>query len=392
MPNHDDNDDPHINGADQTVLGRITSRARIAIAKRQSELAYRNFQVVDGPQAEYHTASLYSETRLVPLDKIVPDPDFENFRQRIDPVKLADLQTSVELEGLRTPVTLIEASSPGGLRPSFFHVRAGFRRVKAVRNLGWQKIPAIVLPADMPRSEEYWVNILENTNRDKLGTYELACAARKMRDEFRVSGHDFARKTGHSPDYVYKLLACLDRLPPEVVHSWQRGDRVPFSIYFDLSCMSPVEAIRNLRLWMGQRRIERVSDAGAERQAAESLRRLQVRRKSSEKLWTVRGVERTQRLLMAVKVSGLKEETKEICVKVIEYCLGCRRRIDGIVDDHRRVPTQDFVPPANEDLDLETLDPKNIETEVAGGLEPPANRELDEMRDKIEREHKEDPK
>ena len=368
MPQDDNNDRP-------SAIKRIVARGRLALAKKQSELAFERYQESFGPQAEHHTKNLYAETRLIPLDRIVGDPEFKNFRQRIDPVKLADLQTSIELEGLRVPVTVIEATPPGDLRPAFFHVRAGFRRTAAVRNLGWKEIPAIVLPSDMPRSEEYWVNIIENTNRDKLNTYELACAAKKMRDEFRVSGRDFAKKTGHSPDYVYKLLTCLDRLPPEVVQSWRNGDQVPFEIYFQLSCMGPLEAVKNLRLWMGQRRIERVSDANAARQAAESLQRLQTRRRSAEKLWTVRGMERTQRLLMAIKVSKLEEKTKDVCVKVVEYCLGCRQRVDGVVDDRRRAPTQDLSPPTDADL----------EVEMAAGLRPLVDG-LKEARKKIERE------
>ena len=360
-----------------SVIGRIIARSRLALAKRESEEAYERFQRAAGPQAEHTTKNLYAESRMIPVDRIIDDPEFKNFRQRIDPVKLADLQTSIELDGLRIPITVIEAQAPG-----YFHTRAGFRRTAAVRNLGWTEIPAIVLPADMPRSEEYWVNILENCNRDKLSTYEIACAARKMRDEFHVTGHVFAKKTGHSPDYVYKLLSCLDRLPPEVIQSWKNGDQVPFSIYFDLSCMTPIEAIRNLRLWMGQRRIERVSAANAEKQAAESLRRLQTRRRSAEKLWTVRGVERTQRLLMAVKVSKLPEPTKEICVKIVEYCLGSRRRVDGVVDDHRRIPTMDLSAPTNDDL----------EVEMVSKVAPLENRELDKMRDKLEREHDDDNK
>jgi ParB/RepB/Spo0J family partition protein len=353
-----------------SIFGRLAARGRLALAKKQAAATFEHFQEESGPQGEYQTTNLYSEMALVPLDKIVEDPRFQNFRQRVDPVKLADLQTSIELDGLRNPVTLIEAAAPG-----FFHVRAGFRRTRAVRNLNWEKIPAIVLPADMPRSEEYWVNILENTNRDKLSTYEIACAAKKMRDEFRVSIRDFARKTGHSADHVSQLLACLDRLPHEVLQSWKNGDQVPFSIYFNLSCMTPVEAVKNLRLWMGQRRI-----VSAEKQAVGSLRRLQSQQKRPDKLWTVRGVERAQRLLMAVKVSKLKEETKELCVKVIEYCMGSRQRVDGVVDDRKRAPAQDFAPPVDDDT---------LELEVATGFRPPEDHELEKMSDELESENDE---
>ena len=147
-----------------------------------------------------------------------------------------------------------------------------------------------MLSADTPQSEEYWANILENTNREKLSAYEIAHAAKMMRDRFKVTGHAFAQKTGHSPDYVNKLLACIDRLPVEVLNSWRRGDRVPFEIYYKLSCMTPLEAIKNLRLWMGQHRID---SSGAQRRRRLSENCASGRR-VPDKLLTVRGVERTQ--------------------------------------------------------------------------------------------------
>ena len=57
-----------------------------------------------------------------------------------------------------------------------------------------------------------------------------------------------------------------------------------------------------------------------------------------------------------------------------------RQRIDGIVDDHKRVPTIDFSPPVDAD----------IEIEMESKLAPVENRELDKMRDKLKREHDDD--
>ena len=140
----------------KTTSAGLVAKIKLVLAKRQANRAFEEFQRDYGNQSEYRTRTLYAESVLVPVDKIVDDPKFTNIRLTVDSSKIADLQTSVDLEGLRTPVTVIEAASPG-----YYHVRAGFRRLQVVRNLGWAQVPAIVLPADTPESEEYWANILE---------------------------------------------------------------------------------------------------------------------------------------------------------------------------------------------------------------------------------------
>ena len=320
---------------------QLLARGKLILAKRRADWQHQRALEKHGPQPEYVTKAIYSNYQLIPLAKILDDPNFTNFRQYADPGSLENLQTSIGIDGLRTPITVVEAAAPG-----YYHVRAGFRRTMAVRNLHWKEIPAIVLPSDIPEKEEYWTNIIENTNRDQLSSYETAFAAKWMRDEFNVTGAEFARKTGVDPGRVYQLLGCIDRLPPEVLQSWKNGtDRVPFHIYEQLSRMSPLEAIKNLRLWKGQHRI-----SPPERQAAEALERLQTKRKASDKLWTVRGLERTQRLIMAIKVSNLSEEEKRRCIDVVEYCQGCRQRIPGIVND-RRLPSREFEIPGQDHLD-----------------------------------------
>jgi len=350
------------------VSSRLVARAKLTLAKRQAETVFDKWKE-SGPHAELHTQYLYGQSELIEVARILDDKTFTNFRTSVDPTKLAELQTSIDLEGLRTPITVVESLPPG-----HYYVRAGFRRTQAVRNLGWEKIPAVVLPADTPRSEEYWTNILENTNREKLSPYEIACAAKMMRDRFGVAAATFAAKSGHSEGYVSKLLTCIDRLPAEVLHSWRRGDRVPFEIYFKLSCMTPLEAVKNLRLWMGQHRI-----APAEVLAEDALRKLRARKTYPDKLLTVRGIERTQRLIMAIRVSKLPQDKKDLCQQVVEYCQGGRKRIDGLVCDRENVPNRELAMPVFDDLRLAS----------DSLLPPPESDEMEEQRRKMEQSFRE---
>jgi ParB/RepB/Spo0J family partition protein len=333
-----------------SVHDRLLARSKQIIAKRRADWQHQKMLEKHGPQPEYATKEIYSNQQLIPLDKILDDPTFINFRQSTNLVSLESLQTSIGIDGLRTPITVIEATAPG-----YYHVRAGFRRTAAIRNLHWKEIPAIVLPSDLPAKDEYWTNIIENTNRDQLSSYETAYAAKWMRDEFNVTAKEFSQKTGVDVGKVYQLLGCIDRLPPEVLQSWKNNDRIPFVKYVALSCMSHLEAIKNLRLFLGQRKF-----SPPETMHPVLLDRLKSKQKRTGKLWTVEGIERTQRLIMALKICKLPEVEKRRCIDIVEYCQGCRQSIPGIVNDRRRLPSCEFEIPGQDHLDM--------------GLEPPPMR------------------
>ena len=296
---------------------QVLARAKLHLAKRQAQKAYDEFVAKSGPQAEYHSR-LYAQSVLVPVATILDDPEFKNLRRSMDPYKLTELQESIALEGLKVPIVVIESPIPG-----YYHVRAGFRRVVAIRNLKWEHIAAIVLPADTPEIEEYWINIIENTAREKLSTYELASAAKLMRDRFNVSPANFAKKAGHSLDYIQDLLLCIDRLPLEVVENWRNGAKLPLRILVKLSTLTTTEAVRNCRLWLGQHRID----------PAEALKRLERKPEKSNRLWSNKGIERLQRLHMAIKISSLPAETKRVCIDLVEYLQGVRKHIPGLIKD-----------------------------------------------------------
>lgn len=341
-----------------TPINPLAAKARAAFKKRQAQHRFDKLVTDHGLEALAEDRSHnYACTELVPIDHILDDPNFKNFRLKMDPTSLTELETSINLEGLKVPIVVVAAAVP-----DYYHVRAGFRRTLAVRHLGWKDIPAVVLPVDTPEAEEYWINIIENTAREKLSTYELANAAKMMRDRFGVKPADFARKSGHSLDYVTRLLGCLDRLPVEVLHSWQRGDKVPLDILVKLSTMTHQEAIKNLRLWFGQHRIT----------ADEALARLKKPPSHhSDKLWTVAGIERTQKLMIAIKVSNLDPKTKRLCMDVVEFCQGGRKRIEGIVDEDHRLPTREITMP-----DPEPDEIRPLQDRPDGPKAPPALHEI----------------
>lgn len=258
---------------------------------------------------------------MIPIDKITADPNFDNLR--LDPTddELQSLAESMKLEGLKVPIEVLP-------HPTGYHVRAGFRRTRAARYLDWKLIPAIVLPADTPLIDEYWTNIIENSARSTLSTYEIAHAARIMRDKFGIKANEFASRAGYSDSHVSNLLRCIDHLPPEIITEWQQRAPIPLSLYINWASLRPSEAIKAMMVYSG--RHPHVTREWKPSTATTN------QKKTAIKTTTTIGLSRMQRLRLAVEVaSTLNQATRELCMKVIDYCTGARDDVPGVYDGGR---------------------------------------------------------
>jgi hypothetical protein len=228
-------------------------------------------------------------------------------------------------EGLRVPVVVIPTDDP-----SRYFLRAGFRRIAAARKLRWSHVPAIVLPRDLPVVSEYWTNVVENSARDRLSSYEIAIAARTMRDKFGISTKEFALKSSYSESYVQQLLRCLDRLPPEIVEIWRERAPIPVALYDKWCQLEPREAVRAMLTYCG--RHPRVV---GEWQPPTTLRRPQTH---PIKMASATGLARMQRLRFAVEVClHLSPRERRLLLEVIDYCSGSRDQVAGVFDERSKL-------------------------------------------------------
>jgi ParB/RepB/Spo0J family partition protein len=273
-----------------------------------------------GPQGEARSAALIGRVESIKLDKIIDDPNFQNCRLTLDKEKLRELAASMACEGLNDPIAVVEA--PGD-RGEFF-LRKGFRRTTAARDLGWKEIPAIVLPKDTPVVEERWMNIIENTARSNLSTYEIANAARVMRDEHRVSVLDFAERAALSEPYVRKLLRCIDKLPAVIIEQWQAGAPIPVELLAEWTALSPVEAIEQFHIFTAQRR------KGTKQYMPSPRERI---KNSPLMTATNYGLKRMHGVRFAIEVAPhLDEETRAKYLVIVDVCMGAKEVIPGIYD------------------------------------------------------------
>ena len=304
------------------IRGRqaVINRIRWELDKRKAEIRQNINERYHGPQGEARSQAVAQRLAWIPLDHILDDKNFENLRLKAAEEDLAELSESMRYEGLKIPITVIPVL---GDSPGFF-VRAGFRRLEVARRLRWKGIAAIVLPENTPTIEEYWTNIIENSARSRLSTYEIACAARTMRSKFRTKISEFATRAGYSETYVGNLLRCLDNLPDEVVDVWREKAPIPVDLYIAWSKMTKDEAVKMMLAYVGRHPqvVKEWRPSPSTREKAYPIR-----------MASARGLARMQRVRFAIEVARtIDEKTRAICLKLVDYCAGARDDVPLIFD------------------------------------------------------------
>ena len=164
-----------LKSVEQKVENQHIEAARSRLAKRKAELQQDLDVRQHGPQGEKKSAAITQKIMLLPLDQIVAESKFGNIRLDATSEEMSQLIESMRYEGIKVPITVIPAPDNDNL----YYIRSGFRRVEAALDLKWQVIPAIILPKNTPEKDEYWTNIIENSARQALHTYEIAEATKE---------------------------------------------------------------------------------------------------------------------------------------------------------------------------------------------------------------------
>lgn len=312
-------DDP--GGQIVSVPPERLAQAQRRLDKRRAEIVQDSEERRRGPQGEKRSAAC-ARVRVVPMEKIVADNDFRNLRVEPSEEDLGRLRESMSKEGLKVPIVVVE-----GLNDTYL-VRAGFRRARCARELGWSGIPAIVLPADTPEVTEHWTNIVENFTRSRVRPYETAVAAQTMRDKFGVKPRDFACKAGFDAKYVENLLHAVDHLPPEVLQKWKEGRLIPTEYYVKWSYMTPDEALRSYQIYAGLHPHVRNGDPPTSRPR---------RPPNVLTMATKAGLQRMERLHFATACAREidDERYRKWMLELVEFCMGQRTRVSFYDDEAR---------------------------------------------------------
>lgn len=267
--------------------------------------------------------------RLIPLEKIVSDTDFRNeIRLPATEDESRTLEASMRSEGIRHPIVVVEHGDK-------YHVRWGFRRAKAALKLGWEVIPAIILPPDTPLPSQYWSNIVENLARSKGSTYELARSAQVMRDKFRVNYREFARRTGYDEKYIDNLLRTIDNLPPELLQKWRERRPIPVDYFITWAAMQPDEAMHSFNTYVGLHPRASKSPGSPPLPPDDPPRK---KRDGAPLLMATKtGLKRMDRLRFSVACHReIDEATRSTWLAIVDFCMGQRNDVPGVHDDDKR--------------------------------------------------------
>jgi len=135
-------------------------------------------------------------------------------RTNYDDAKLNDLKASIKEKGVLQPILVRK-------REGHYEVVAGERRLKAVRALDFEEIPAII--KEVTDQEAFVIALVENIQREELNPIEEAEAYRKLIEEFEYTQEAVAQSVGKDRSTISNLLRVL-KLPVEIRKSVYDGD------------------------------------------------------------------------------------------------------------------------------------------------------------------------
>lgn len=149
----------------------------------------------------------------IPVANIVANP----FQPRVEfkAEELSELAASIQSGGLLQPLVVRPAA--GGVS---FELVAGERRLRAVKQLGWTDVPAVIREVD--DRTLLVLALVENIQRQELGPMEEAKGYGVLREEFHLTQGEIAEAVGKSRSAVANMLRLL-ALPPSVRRLLEEG-------------------------------------------------------------------------------------------------------------------------------------------------------------------------
>lgn len=156
---------------------------------------------------------LEKEDKVLNLDISQIKPSSFQPREHFEPNQLKELTDSIKEKGVVQPV-LVRPTESG------YELVAGERRLRAVKNLGFTKIPAIV--KIVTNEEALELSLIENIQRQDLNAIEEARAYKRLGEEFNLNHDQIAQAVGKDRVTITNTLRLL-KLPDKIKDCLIRG-------------------------------------------------------------------------------------------------------------------------------------------------------------------------
>ena len=149
----------------------------------------------------------------IEVEKIRPNP----YQPRVeyDPDSMKELKNSISEKGVIQPVTVRE-------RDKHYELIAGERRLRAVKELGYEKIPAFIVEVETD-NEMLELALIENIQREDLNPVDVARGYQRLIEDLHLTQEEVARKVGKDRSTVTNFLRLL-KLPEQILESLRAGD------------------------------------------------------------------------------------------------------------------------------------------------------------------------
>ena len=153
----------------------------------------------------------------IDTDKINTNP-FQP-REDFNEDKLKELADSIKTKGLLQPITVKISADKNS-----FDLISGERRLRAVRKLGYTKIPAYIFKTeDNSKENMLELALIENIQRDDLNPMELSDSFQKLLDECDLTQEEIAEKVSKQRSTVANYLR-LQKLPIDIKISLRKNE------------------------------------------------------------------------------------------------------------------------------------------------------------------------
>jgi len=133
-------------------------------------------------------------------------------RMDFDLQALDELKASISEKGVIQPITVRQVDD-------YYELIAGERRLRAVAELGLEKVPAYIIEVN-GKEDMLELAIIENVQREKLNPIEQATAYQRLIEECKLTQEEVAKKIGKDRTTITNMLRLL-KLPVHIQESVQ---------------------------------------------------------------------------------------------------------------------------------------------------------------------------
>ncbi len=167
------------------------------------------------PEKEQVAQVTQSDGMLTEIAVALIRPNPYQPRQDFDPQRLEELKSSIKEKGVIQPITVRR-------KDNHYELIAGERRLRAVSELGFEKIPAYIINVET-KEEMLELALIENVQRDHLNPIEQAQAYQRLIEECNLTQDEVAKKIGKDRSTITNFIRLL-KLPPKIQESVQKEE------------------------------------------------------------------------------------------------------------------------------------------------------------------------